>query len=284
MAPQNAPRTELRRRMLNVLLSILVGYLLVLLLVRIFEARLVFFPNFPDRLDGDWHPRSLPVEDVWLTASDGVKLHAWWIANRSAKFTFLAFHGNASNIANRTPVYEFLHDTPANVLALEYRGYGRSEGSPSETGIYRDAEAAYDYVVKTKGSDPRSVISFGQSLGTAVATHLAAHHQVGGVVLEAPFPSASSVARNVYWFLPGVSWVVYGQFDTQSRLKELRAPILIVHCDRDPVIPFPFGEQVYDAALQPKTFLKVRGECHEESSLVAPAQYRVALEKFLNSL
>src|SRR6266480_744812 len=138
MATADAFRKLFHHRLLSYFLTIVVAYLLVLALVRIFESRLIFFPNYPGRLDGDWHPRALPVQDVWLTASDGVKLHAWWIPHDSAKFTFLAFHGNASNIANRAPTYEFLRSAPANILALEYRGYGQSEGKPDEAGIYRD--------------------------------------------------------------------------------------------------------------------------------------------------
>jgi len=277
-------KKHFHNRLLSLLLTILIGYLLVLALVRIFQARLIFFPDYPNRFDGDWHPPELPVQDVWLTASDGVKLHAWWIPHDNAKFTFLAFHGNASNIANRAPIYQFLHSLPANVFALEYRGYGRSEGRPNEVGVYRDADAAYEYLVNKKGIDRKAIISFGQSLGTAVATHLAAHRQVSGVVLEAPFPSASRVARKVFWFLPGVSLLTHRQFDTQTSLKEIRAPILIVHCDHDPVIPFQFGQEVYDAALPPKTLLQIEGSCHEESSLIAPTQYRTALQQFMNSL
>jgi fermentation-respiration switch protein FrsA (DUF1100 family) len=284
MEVPNASKNSFHSRLLNLFLTILVAYLLVLALVRMFESRLIFFPDYPARLDGDWRPRALHVQDVWLTTSDNVKLHAWWIPYDNAKFTFLAFHGNASNIANRVPVYEFLHSTPANVFALEYRGYGHSEGKPDEAGVYRDAEAAYEYLVNTKGIDGKAIISFGQSLGTAVATHIASRRQVAGVVLEAPFPSASRVARKVFWFLPGVSPLVHGQFDTQAWLKEVHAPILIVHCDQDPVIPFQFGQEVFDAALPPKNFLPINGYCHEESSLVAPTQYRTALQEFLNSL
>jgi hypothetical protein len=117
------PRKHLRSRLVNLLLTILVGYVVALVLLRIFESHLVFFPNYPGRLEGDWHPRTLPVQDVWITASDCTKLHAWWIPHDQAKFTFLAFHGNASNIANRAPVYEFLHaacprtSSPSNTAA-----------------------------------------------------------------------------------------------------------------------------------------------------------------------
>jgi len=165
----DAPKKPFRRRLLTLLFTIPVAYLLVLGLIRVFESRLIFFPNYPGRLDGDWHPRGLNVEDVWLTASDGVKLHAWWIPVDKARFTFLAFHGNASNIANRAPTYEFRHGTDVNVFALECRVYGRSDGKPSESGFYRDAEAAYEYLVNSKGIDRKAIISFGQSLGTAVA-------------------------------------------------------------------------------------------------------------------
>jgi uncharacterized protein len=284
MANLRQPTRHLRRRFSMFLLSLLVAYVLVLILVRLFESHLVFFPDYPSRLEGDWHPRSLPVQDVSLAASDGTKLHAWWIPNDNAKFTFLAFHGNASNMANRAPTYEFLRDLPANVLALEYRGYGHSEGKPSEAGIYRDAEAAYQYLAATRGPNPRTIISFGQSLGTAVAAHLAANHQLGGVVLEAPFPSAARVARQVFWFLPGLGLLVRSQFNTQARLKEISSPVLIVHCTLDPVIPFQFGKEVYDAARPPRTFVQIDGSCHEEASLIAPAQYRAALQKFLSSL
>jgi fermentation-respiration switch protein FrsA (DUF1100 family) len=270
--------------MFNVFLSILIGYVLVLALCRIFESRLIFFPTYPDRLGGDWNPHGLGVQEVWLTADDGTKLYAWWIPNEAAKFTFLAFHGNAGNVADRASAYQFLRDTPANVLALEYRGYGRSEGTPSERGVYRDADTAYAYLVKERGKDPKTIVSFGQSLGTAVAAHLAARHEVGGVVLEAPFPSASRVARKFYWFLPGVGLLVRSHFDTEGRLKEINAPVLIVHCKHDPVLPFQFGQEVYDGVRSPKTFLEINSECHEEASAVAPDNYRVALHGFLSEV
>jgi fermentation-respiration switch protein FrsA (DUF1100 family) len=285
MTENSLSRTEkLRKRLAMFLLYLLVAYALLLVLVRLYEHRMIFFPDYPGRLEGDWHPRALAPEDVWLNAADGTRLHAWWIPGTNAKFTFLAFHGNASNIANRAPAYEFLRETPANVLAIEYRGYGHSEGQPSEAGFYLDAEAAYQYLVNTKKIDPKAIVSFGQSLGTAVATDLAAHHAVGGVILEAPFPSASRVAGKIFWFLPGLPFLVHSQFDTKSKLRRINVPLLVVHCTQDPVLPFAFGQEVYNAANSPKQFLRINGECHEESSLLAPVQYRSALREFLGSL
>lgn len=280
---ESRPRNFLNRLSMF-LIYLFVAYVLLLIVVRLFESRMVFFPNYPSRLEGDWHPRTLSPEDLWITASDGTKLHAWWIFNPEAKFTFLAFHGNASNIANREGVYEFLRDLPANVLAVEYRGYGHSEGKPNEAGLYLDADAAYEFLANTKRVDPKSILSFGQSLGTTVATDLAAHRKVGGLVLEAPLPSASRAASKIFWFLPGLSLLVSSQFDTISKLKKVKAPVLVVQCTRDPVLPFEFGQQVYRAAPSPKHFLWIEGECHEESSLIEPVKYRAALRQFLSSL
>jgi uncharacterized protein len=222
----------LGRRIVSLLLTLVVGYLIALFGMRLFESHLIFFPDYPGRLEGDWHPRTLPVEDVWLEAADGTKLHAWWIPNKDAKFTFLAFHGNASNIANRAIVYEFLRSTPANVFALEYRGYGHTEGKPSESGIYLDAEAAHQYLINDKKIDPKKIISFGQSLGTAVAANVASRLPVGAVILEAPFPSASALAGKLFWFLPGIQFVVHGQLNTAARLRHTGVPLLVVHCER----------------------------------------------------
>lgn len=266
------------------LVYLFIAYILLLVVVRLLERRMIFFPNYPGRLEGDWHPRGLAPEDIWLSASDGSKLHAWWISNPNASFTFLAFHGNASNIANRRETYEFLRDTPGNVLALEYRGYGHSEGKPSEAGLYLDADVAYQFLTNTKRIDPTSIVSFGQSLGTTVATDLAARRKVGGLILEAPLPSASRAASKLYWFLPGLSILVHSQFDTVAKLRNVRVPVLVVQCTRDPVLPFQFGREVYDAAASPKRLLAIDDQCHEESSLIAPAKYRSALQQFLASL
>ena len=279
----NRPR-KLLKRLSMFLVYLFVAYVLFLIGMRLFESRMIFFPNYPSRLGGDWHPRTLSPEDVWLTASDGTKLHAWWIFNPDAKFSFLAFHGNASNIANREATYEFLRDLPANVLALEYRGYGHSEGKPSETGLYLDADAAYQFLTSTNHLDPKSMVSLGLSIGTTVAADVAARHKVGGLILEAPLPSASRAASKMFWFLPGLSLLVYSQFDTISKLKKVTSPIMVVQCTRDPVLPFEFGQQVYRAALSPKRFLWIEGECHEESSLIEPVRYRAALQQFLASL
>jgi len=269
---------------LGLLARIALYYLALLFFLRIVEKRLIFFPNYPGRLAGDWKPAGLKPEDVWLRAADGTRLHAWWIPGTGAEFTFVVFHGNAGNISDRAEVHAFLRDLPGSVLAVEYRGYGRSEGAPGEDGLYQDAEAAYDYLVRERGIEPRRIISFGQSLGSAIAADLASKHEVGGVVLEGSFPSGRAVARRVYWFLPGLGFVVKSKFKTAEKLGRVRAPVLVVHCTGDPVMAFSLGEEVYRQAREPKFFFRVQGDCHEEASLVAPAEYRAELKKFLAQL
>lgn len=209
-------------------------------------------------------------------------LHGWWIPAKNARVTFLAFHGNAANITNRADVYRFLWESPANVLALEYRGYGRSGGVPSEAGIYRDAEAAYDYLVKTRAISPGEIVSFGQSLGTAVAVDLATKRNVRAIVLEAPFPSTKAVAKQLLPYVPGLGFVARSKFDTAQKLTEVNAPVLIVFCAKDPVLPSPLSETVFRAAREPKSLLQIQGMCHEEASIVAPEEYRRKLLEFLN--
>ena len=277
----------------RLVLIFLAAYVVLVALLLAFEKRLIFFPQIPGRLSGDWSPPDLPHEEVWVTAADGVRLHAWWIPAHADGSTpdlptILCFHGNAANIAWRADVYRFLRDLPANVLALEYRGYGKSGGSPSEAGIYRDADAAYAYLVRERSVPTRRIIALGQSLGTAVAAELAARSELGGVVLEAPFPSARAVARRIYWFVPGLPWLMRSRFETAKNLalanSKFGAPLLVIHCKRDPVIPFAFGQQVYDLAPQPKSFLAVSGECHEEATLIDPGTVRQGLLRFLEQV
>jgi hypothetical protein len=275
----------MRKKVLGWIVSLVVTYAGLLLTLRLFESKLIFFPDFPGRMTGDWNPRNLPTkQDVTFPTSDGVKLHAWWVPAAGAEFTFVALHGNAANIANRADTYEFLYTLPVNVLALEYRGYGKSEGSPSEAGIYLDAQAAHDYLTGEQKIASRSIIAFGQSLGTAAAADLAVQREIGGLILEAPFPSARAIARRVYPFLPGISLVMSSKFDTAEKLSRVSVPVLVAHCVNDPVIAFGLGEETFRAAREPKTFLRIAGACHEEASFVAPDAYRAKLLSFLSQV
>lgn len=272
------------KRVISFFGYVVLAYLAILVLARVFENQLIYFPNYPGRADGDWNPPGLPVEDVWLRTGDGVKIHAWWISAEGAEFTFVAFHGNAGNIAHRADIFRFLGGLPANVLAVEYRGYGRSEGSPNEQGLFLDARAAHDYLVRERRIPPEHIIPFGQSLGTAVAADLAVSRKVGGVVLEAPFVSVRAVARRVYFFFPGVTALLKTRFATGEKLARNEIPLLVVHCSRDPVLAFALGKEVFEMARGPKFFFRVEGHCHEEVALFAAGEYRAQMLAFLERI
>ena len=261
--------------------AVLVGLLLAVLLLRVFEDRLIFFPDlFSD--DVDPARAGVPVEDVFFTTSDGMRLHGWHSAAEGATHTILYFHGNAGNLAGRIDNIGFLRRLPANVFAVDYRGYGRSQGRPTEAGVYRDAEAAYDYLVKERGIRPDRIVVLGQSLGSAVAVDLAAKRPVAGVILEAGFPSARRVAEEATW-IPGLGYLLRSKFDSARKLKSIRVPVLVAHCREDPVIPFKLGEELFAAANEPKTFVAYAGACHEPLYTADSDGYAAKLRAFLQA-
>lgn len=273
--------------------AVLLGVLLLVLLLRLFEDRLIFFPDGDARGDEDLSRSTVPLEDVFFETRDGVRLHAWWAsayaktsAGRPADeplLTTLYFHGNAGNLTNRIDNIGFLRLLPANVLAVDYRGYGKSQGRPSEEGVYRDAEAAYDYLVRERGIPAGQVVLLGQSLGTAVAADLATRRPVAGLILECGFPSARRVAQKVMW-LPGLRFLLRSRFDSAAKLNQIRSPVLVAHCQQDPVIPFALGEELYAAANRPKTFVAYPGACHEPIYVANPTDYAAKLRSFLKAV
>ncbi|MFQ5724149.1 MAG: alpha/beta hydrolase, partial [Terriglobia bacterium] len=159
---------------------------------------------------------------------------------------------------------------------------GRSQGSPTEKGVYLDAQAAYDYLTRQRGVPPERIVILGQSLGTAVAVDLATKRSVAGLILEAGFPSARRVAQVTMW-LPGVGYLMRSKFESARKLKQIRVPVLVAHCRQDPVIPYPLGEELFAAANQPKQFVFYPGACHEPLYIADPADYAARLRTFLQT-
>jgi len=242
-------------------------------------AKSIYYPmRFPE---GQWGVQAeLDAEDVWLSAGDGTKLHAWWIARPGTKWATLHLHGNAGNISHRDLSAETITRAGSSVLLLDYRGYGKSEGRPSEAGLHRDAEAAYDWL-RAKGYPPAQIIIHGESLGTAVAAELASRQPCAGVVLEAPFPSAKAVAHRV---LPFLGPLLVSGFETKSRMDRIHAPVFVIHGDADEVIAYALGKQVFDAANEPKRLWTIQGATHNNLHVVAREQFAGRLKDFYDSL
>ena len=242
-------------------------------------SRMMYYPmRYPA---GNWRvQQSLGAKDVWLKASDGTKLHSWWIEATDAKFATVHLHGNGGNITHRDFSAQNIVAAGSSVLLLDYRGYGKSDSRPSERGLYRDALAAYDFVAG-QGFRPEQIVIHGESLGTAVATWLATKRTCGGVVLEAPFTSAKAVAGRILPILgPALVW----GFDNMSRMKDVRAPVLIIHGDRDEVIAYEFGQQLFAAANQPKSFWTIPGATHNDLHVIGRPEFSSRLANFYKSL
>jgi fermentation-respiration switch protein FrsA (DUF1100 family) len=275
-----AMRARIGRFILNRLIIIAVAVAIVLVLGRIFENRLIFFP--PRYPTGFSRPEDfgLHLEEVWLTASDGVKLNGWFLANPASPKVLLWFHGNAENIGMGLEQMREFAALGTNIFELDYRGYGKSEGSPDEQGVYRDADAAYRYLGEIRRFKPADIFIYGHSIGGAVAVDLASRQSSGGLVVESSLSSAKDVIRHVL-HLPYAELAFKSKFDSVSKIKNVRAPVMVIHGKKDQVLPFAMGEKLYAAAPQPKTFYAYDGAGHDDSFLVGGAVYFDRLRTFM---
>jgi uncharacterized protein len=255
----------------------LTGYLAVVLMLVLLQSRLVFFPT--RALEATPIQAGMPFEDVWLRTEDGLRLHGWWVPAAQARGTVLFFHGNAGNISHRLLSLGTFHRLGYNTLIFDYRGYGRSEGRPSEAGTYRDAEAAWRHLVQERGIDPDEILLFGRSLGGAVAVALAERHTPAAVILESTFTSIPALGAELYPFLP-VRWLARIRYDTLERIPRLRAPVLVVHSRDDDIIPFRHGRRLWEAAPEPKAFLEISGT-HNDGFVTTGRRYEEGLAAFL---
>jgi uncharacterized protein len=202
-------------------------------------------------------------EIVCLTTPDGLHLRSWHFRpGRTGAPIVLYLHGNAGDIGNHLPWAKFLIDAGYGVLALEYRGYGGNPGSPTEAGLYDDARGAFAFL-QQQGIADRNVVLFGESLGTGVAVEMANEHKVGAVILRSPYTSIADVAAVQLWAFP-VRWLVRDRFDTLSKIAGIHAPLMVFHGAADALIPMTLGRHVFDAALEPKTWLAIPAAGHDD--------------------
>jgi uncharacterized protein len=255
---------------------LLAGALAFLAMAR-FADRLVYFPSRV--LDGGT-PAALGLgyEDVELTASDGVRLHAWFVPAPGTPPVVLFLHGNAGNISHRLDKLAVFSELGAAVVLLDYRGYGRSEGTPDEEGTYRDADAAYGWLGR-RGVPAERIVVYGESLGGPIATDLASRRPLGGLILESAPSSIIGVARHHYPFLP-VALFLSIRYDAAAKIGGVHSPLLIMHSPTDEIVPFSMAEDLYAAANEPKQLIRLRG-AHNDNFMVAAETYRAALNDFL---
>jgi fermentation-respiration switch protein FrsA (DUF1100 family) len=228
-----------------------------------------------------WYSQQrIGADDIQTHTEDGVQLHGWLARAGDSKMVTLHLHGNAGNVTHRVAAARHILEAGSSVLLLDYRGYGRSAGSPSEQGLYADARAGYDFLRKL-GYNPKDIILHGESLGTAVATELATERDCAGLVLEAPFTSARAMAGTV---LPLVGPLLIWGFDTKSKIASVHCPVMVIHGDRDSIIPYRFGKEVYDAAPEPKTIWTIVGGDHNDMHQAGEAEFIARLRAFYATL
>jgi pimeloyl-ACP methyl ester carboxylesterase len=216
---------------------------------------------------------SVPFDEVAIATGDGERLHGWWIpaVARPTLGHVLLFHGNAGNIGDRVPHVEMLARAGFDVLAFDYRGYGRSTGRPDEQGTYRDARAALDALRRRRGVDPARVVYLGESLGGAIALELAQSAPPAGLVLQSTFTSIRDMARLHYAFVP--RGAVPDAYPSLRLIVGLRAPLLCLHGDRDEIVPLLYGQALFDAAPEPKELRVFAGVGHNDILALAGREW-----------
>ena len=257
-----------------------IGLLLLNGLMYFQQKHMIFYPMSKlYQTPAQW---DLDYEDVTLQTADNVQLHGWYVPHQQSENVLLFFHGNAGNISHRRESIELFHRLGLNVFIIDYRGYGQSEGSPSEQGLYRDATAAWRYLTEEKGFDPDDVVIFGRSLGGAAAAKLASRVQARGLILESTMSSARDFARAVFKILSRLVVMRY-DFNIAQYIQHVNYPVLVLHSPEDEIMPFHLGEKVYDLANQPKHFVRMRGD-HNNGFLLSQPEYQQELDRWLKTL
>ncbi|HKQ38137.1 MAG TPA: alpha/beta hydrolase [Verrucomicrobiae bacterium] len=244
-------------------------------MIRWFEHRQVYAPS----CDIEFAPER-QHEDIQFKASDGVKLHGWFFpGSKREHLAFLIFHGNAGNICHRLHFYDAWLELGVSVFAFDYRGYGQSQGTPSEVGTYLDGQAAYAWL-RQRGFAPENIILLGKSLGGGIASEIALREKVGGLILQNTFSSIPDVGRELFPFLP-VRLIGSIRYETVKKLPRIHAPVLVMHSHGDDFIRFGHAERNFAAAKEPKMFWEIHGT-HNGTIEADRAHYLSGLRTFLD--
>ena len=262
------------------LIFILVSvWILLSLLLYLFQPKFVYYP-FSD-LAATPADAGLPYEEVNLTTADHLQIHGWFVPHASPRATLLFLHGNGGNISHRLDKLSIYNQLGLAVFIIDYRGYGLSEGSPSEQGTYHDAAAAWDYLIKDRGIAAGRIIIYGESLGGAVAAWLATRQEAGALILESVFTSIGDMGKHYYPYLP-VKLLARIKYPTLERISAVRCPVLVIHSVADDIVPYTQGRKLYEAANNPKFFLDISGD-HNNGFLQSGQTYSNGINRFLTT-
>ena len=261
------------------LLSILICSFLIFAYIKYIERKGIYYPTKEINLT----PASLGLkyENIFFKTQDGLKLNGWFISADASRGTLLFCHGNAGNIGHRLDKIILFHNLHLDTFIIDYRGYGQSEGEPSENGIYLDAKAGYNYLVNERKIKPEQIILYGESLGCGVIIDLAAKERVGALIAEGAFSRGKDMAKRIYPFLP--SFLFSNSFDCLAKIKKIDAPKLFMHSRDDEIVPYSLARRLYNAADEPKYFAELRGD-HNNAFMESQKEYVSSINSFIKKL
>lgn len=272
---RSAPSRNWRRLGVRCLSFLIVFVILGMIL----ERQILYYP-VPYSGGPEWSPEDLPAEDVFFESSGGTSLHGWYIPHPEPRALILYCHGNAGNISHRTPILRALHDqVGATVFIFDYRGYGRSGGTPYESGFYADARAARRWLAEKEGVDESEIVLLGRSLGGAVAVELASDGGAKALILESTFTSVRDMAKEIFPWVP--RFLVSRSYDSSEKIGRYGGPLLQSHGDCDTIVPMRLGRELFDKASGKKTFYTVEGGNHND---MQPPEYYERMAVFLDEL
>ncbi len=261
---------------MKILILLLLIIVLFVAYVRYLEENTVFHPS--RELTVTPTQAGLDYDDVYFPTEDGLKINGWLVKASNTASTLIFFHGNAGNIGDRVEKIEMFHKMGLNVFIVDYRGFGRSQGVPTEEGIYKDAIGTYDYLLTRKDIDLQKLVAYGASLGGAVAVDLASKRKVAALIIDSSFTNAADMAKAIFPFIP--SFLIQAKMDSVSKINHITVPKLFLHSRTDETVPFELGEKLFRRAAEPKEFVELKGN-HNDGYVISENVFQKHMRQFL---
>lgn len=261
---------------MRLLIYLIVGVVLLVAYIRYLETKVMFVPA----KDVFTTPTQagMEFEDVFFKTSDGVKLHGWFIPSASSTASLLFCHGNAGNIGDRLDKLRIFHELGLNVFIFDYRGYGHSEGRPTEAGMYKDTQAAFNYLSARTRLDKERITLYGESLGGAAAVDLASKEKIAALIVDSSFSNAADMAKVIFPVIPTAMLNV--KLDSLNKVRMVRVPSLYFHSIEDEMVPYSLGKKLFDAANEPKVFIDLKGS-HNDGHIFSGKIFVSGIKDFL---
>lgn len=270
-------KVQISHTLITIALAALCLYLGLAAFLFIFQSRFMYFPE--RRLISTPHEIGERHEAITFRAEDGAELSGWFVPAQNSRGVVLFCHGNAGNISHRLPYLEIFGRMGLSTFIFDYRGFGESEGKPTEQGTYLDAGAAWNYLVKKRKVAPERIVILGESMGGAIAAWLAQAHRPAALILQSAFTSLPDVASQLYPLFPA-RWLARYGYGTKEYIRRADCPILVVHSSEDEIVPYSHGRKLYDLAREPKEFLELKGD-HNSGFMISGEDYSEGLKRFI---